>query len=111
MKYRICLRLKIQDGSWIKVGANHEIQWDHRDLIKASSGWLIINTERLGNASDFVPKLHKGIWELKNSSDRYSRYELELGLGTIKNILTFYERLLKDCNQYPYTELCGSVVG
>lgn len=109
MKYRFYLRLKVQDDNWINVGKNHEIQWDSRDLIKASSGWLIINQERIGTASDMVPKLHKGIFELKSASEVYMEYELNHGLGTIKNVLSFYEELLQDCKQYPYTELCGCV--
>lgn len=111
MKYRFYLRLKIQEDKWITIGRNHEILWDYRDLIKASSGWQIVNQEKIGMASDFVPKLHKGIWELSNSSDTYMNFELDHGLGTIKNILSFYEGLLKDCQQYPYTELCGTIAG
>lgn len=111
MKYRFYLRLNIPDGNWIKVGKDHEIQWDNRDLIKASSGWLIVNQEKVGMASDFVPKLHRGILELKNSTDAYSEYELHHGLGTIKNVLSFYEKLLQDCQQYPYSELYGCIAG
>lgn len=111
MKYRFYLRLNIPDGNTVHVGEIHEIQWDTRDLIKASSGWLIVNQEKVGIASDFVPKLYKGILELKNSSEAYTEYELHHGLGTIKNVLSFYEGLLHDCQQYPYTELCGVIAG
>lgn len=38
MKYRFYLRLKLQDDNWVRVGKSHEIQWENRDLIKASSG-------------------------------------------------------------------------
>jgi len=109
MKYRFYLRLNVSDGNSVKVGEIHEIQWDTRDLIKASSGWLIVNQEKVGIASDLVPKLYKGILELKNSSETYTEYELNHGLGTIKNVLAFYEGLLKDCQQFPYTELCGCI--
>ncbi len=109
MKYRFYLRVNIPGGNWIRVGENHEIQWENRDLIKASSGWLIINQEKVGMASDFVPKLHRGIQELKNSSENYSEYELSHGFGTIKNVLDFYEGLLQDCQQHPYTGLCGCI--
>ncbi|HVI41888.1 MAG TPA: hypothetical protein VM577_14655 [Anaerovoracaceae bacterium] len=111
MKYRFYLRLKLQDDNWVEVGNRHEIEWDNRDLIKASSGWLIVNQEKIGTASDLIPKLHKGIIELKNSSETYMEYELNHGLGTIKNVLAFYEELLQDCNQFPYTELCGCIAG
>lgn len=111
MNYRFYLRLNIPGENWVSVGESHEIHWDNRDLIKASSGWLIINQEKMGMASDFVPKLHRGILALKNSSETYAEYELSHGLGTIKNVLAFYEKLLRDCQQYPYTELCGCVAG
>lgn len=109
MKYRLYLRVRMQDDKWVKIGKNHEIQWDNRDLIKASSGWLIINQDKIGMASDFVPKLHRGIMELQNSQDAYREYEMIHGLGTIKSVLSFYEELLSDCQRYPYTELCGCV--
>jgi len=109
MKYRFYLRLNVSDGNTVHVGETHEIQWDTRDLIKASSGWLILNQEKVGIASDLVPKLYKGILELKNSSEIYTEYELQHGLGTIKSVLTFYEDLLQDCQQYPFTELCGEI--
>lgn len=111
MRYRFYLQIKLQDDNWKMVGEYHEIQWDYRDLIKASSGWHIINRERVGQASDFVPKLRRGIIELRESADAYKEFELSLGLGTIKNVLSFYESLLNDCEKYPYTELFGSVAG
>lgn len=109
MKYCFYLRVKLQDDKWVSFGENHEIQWDIRDLIKASSGWLIVNQEKVGMASDLVPRLYRGIIELQDSSDIYREFEMQHGLGTIKNVLSFYEGLLNDCRNYPYTELCGRV--
>lgn len=111
MKYYFYLRLNMPDGTRAKVGKTHEILWDNRDLIQASSGWLIINRENAGTASDLIPRLHKGIVELKSSSERYWEYELSHGLGTIKDVTAFFEGLLQDCRQYPYAQLCGSVDG
>jgi len=111
MKYYFYLRIKMPDGTWAKVGNTHEISWDARDLIKSSSGWMIVNQEIVGTASEFIPKLHKGIEELKNSSEKYWEYELHLGLGTLKKVTDFYEGLLQDCRQYPFSELCGSTDG
>jgi hypothetical protein len=107
--YRLYLRVRLQDDNWVIVGESHEIQWDTRDLINASSGWFIVNQDKIGMASDFIPKLHRGIMELQNSSETYRDYEMMLGLGTIKNVLFFYKGLLNDCQKYPYTELCGCV--
>ena len=109
MKYQFYLSLKIQDDKWVKLGEGHDILWDNRDLIKASSGWMIVNQEKLGAASDFVPKLRRGIYELTYSTDNYRNYELDHGLGTIKNVLHFYEELLTDCKEFPFTQLCGGI--
>lgn len=109
MKYRFFLRLKIQENQWVLMGDNHIIAWDIRDLIKASSGWFIINKETVGLAFTLVPILQKGILELTQSPQIYANYEILHGLGTIENTLKFYHDLLEDCQQYPYTELCGCV--
>jgi hypothetical protein len=109
MKYCFYLRLNTSGEDWVKVGESHEIQWDSRDLIKASSGWLIVNQEKAGIASEFIPMLHRGILELKNSPQAYMEYELSQGPGTIKNILAFYQALLRDCQEFPYSELCGGI--
>jgi hypothetical protein len=86
MKYRFYLRVNIPGGNWIRVGENHENQWENRDLIKASVAGSLTIRKKVGMASDFVPKLHRGIQELKNSSENYSEYELSHGFGTIKNV-------------------------
>ena len=110
MRYQVSLQLKIENNH-AAVGRIHEFQWDNRGLIQASSGWMIVNSENLGIASDIIPKLHKGILELKGNSEHYREFELSQGFGTIKNIISFYEDLLADCQQYPYAELRGSVAG
>jgi hypothetical protein len=109
MKYRFYFRLKLQDENWVKIGEDHIIQWDVRDLIKASSGWQIINQEKVGSATDLVSKLRRGIIELREHPDTYLEYERQHGLGTIKNVIAFYESLLNDCQKYPFSELCGGV--
>ena len=71
MRYRFYLRINLPEGNSVRIGENHEIQWDNRDIISASSGWLIVNQEKVGMASDVVIKLYRGIQELKNSPDNY----------------------------------------
>jgi hypothetical protein len=63
MMYYFYLRIKMPDGTWARVGKTHEISWDNRDLIKASSGWLIMNMDIAGTATDLYPNSTK---ELKN---------------------------------------------
>lgn len=111
MKYRFYFRLKLHDDNWVKIGEDHIIHWDVRDLIKASSGWHIINQEKVSSATDLVPKLRRGIIELKDCSESYLEYERQHGFGTIKSVLAFYESLLSDCQKYPFSELCGGVHG
>lgn len=109
MKYRFYLRLKINDD-WKEIGINHTIRWEVRDLIHASSGWQIMNQGCIGQASDIVPKLQKGIVELTQSPEKYTTYEVRHGFGTVKQVEKFYADLLDDCNKYPYGEICGTVV-
>ncbi len=110
MKYRIFLRMKIQESNWMTMGDNHIILWNIRDLIAASSGWFIMNEESVGLACALIPKLQKGILELTQSSNTYANYEISHGMGTIQDVLDFYKDLLKDCQQHPYTELFGSII-
>ncbi len=110
MKYNVFLRMQLQEGQWVTLGDNHTIPWETRDLVAASSGWSIINQESVGLASSLVPKLEKGIWELTQSPDFYSQYEILHGLGTINDTLDFYKDLLQDCKDHPFTELYGNVV-
>lgn len=109
MKYSFFLQLKMQEGKWITMGKSHIISWDTRDLITESSGWFIINQDRMRLASELVPMLLKGIFELTHSSQDYVIYEILHGFGTIQSVLQFYKDLLSDCQQYPYTELYGCV--
>ncbi len=110
MDYRVFLRLKLQDGKWITMGEKHIIPWDMRDLIAASSGWSVMNQESSGLASAIVPKLEKGILELTQSPNVYSQYEILHGLGAIQDALKFYQNLLQDCKEHPFTELYGDIV-
>ena len=109
MNYRFHLRLKINDNEWKEIGMNHTLKWEVRDLIYASSGWSIMNQGCIGQASEIIPMLQKGIVALSQSEQAYISYDVRFGFGTVKNILKFYEELLDDCNKYPYSEICGSI--
>jgi len=109
MKYSFSLRLKIQEEKWIVMGDKHIITWEIRDLITASSGWFIIHQGSKKFASELIPILQKGIFELTELRQKYNIYEALHGLGTIESVIKFYKELLVDCLQYPYTELYGCV--
>lgn len=109
MKYRIYLRVKVQEDNWVTIGENHDILWDYRDFINASCGWRIINQENLGKASDLIPKLRRGIIELEDSPETYLEFERAHGLGTTDSVLQFYKALINDCERYPFSDLCGCV--
>lgn len=110
MIYSVLLRMQLQEDNWITMGEDHRISWDIRDLIEASSGWSVINDESMGLASSLAPRLEKGIWELTQNPDQYTHYEILHGLGTIRETLSFYQKLLQDCKDHPFTELYGNVV-
>lgn len=109
MDYHISLRMKLKEDNWVRMGETHVVPWNTRDLIAATSGWSIMNQESAGLASELVPYLEKGIWELANRPEQYIHYEIEHGVGTIKEILKFYTDLLQDCREHPFTELYGAV--
>lgn len=110
MKYRVFLRMQMQEDKWMTMGESHIIPWDIRDLVAESSGWAIMNQQSSGLASALVPELQKGILELTQSPHVYNNFEIAHGLGTIKDVLQFYKELLQDCQRYPYTELYGSII-
>lgn len=109
MNYCVSLRIQLDGNQWMTVGKNHVIPWNVKDLIMASSGWTVINDDTAGAADSLTSNLQKGILELTNCPDRYIHYEVEHGIGTIKEVLKFYEGLLKDCKDHPYTKVYGQI--
>lgn len=109
MNYRFYIKLNTQNGKSVTLGQNHVIAWDVRDLISASSGWLIVNDGCIGRALEMIPVLQKGISQLRYSAADYASYEAMHGLGTIETVLAFYQSLLQDCMHYPNFLLCGEI--
>lgn len=110
MNYEISLRMQINEDNWLTMGDSHIIPWDMRDLISASSGLVMMNQATSGTADAIVPKLKKGIFELTEHQDIYRDYEIEHGLGSIKEILELYQHVLQDCQAHPYAEVYGCIV-
>lgn len=110
MKYRVILQMDLSDSQRISLGNDHVFLWDTRDLIAASSGWIVLNQEDIGPAQSFIQLLERGILELTQSADSYQKYEVLHGLGTIRDTLRFYRELLEDCKEHPYTELYGQII-
>ena len=110
MKYQVTLRVQLQEEKWVAMGEDHIILWDIRDLVAASSGWVVLNQKNIGLADAFIPVLEKGLWELTQHTHVYDDYEISYGPGTISDTTIFYRNLLKDCKEHPFTELYGSVV-
>lgn len=109
MQYCVLLQLKIEENQWIHAGETHVVPWDFRDLIAASSGWIILNEENFGPANDFIPRLQKGVLELSQNPNSYKRFEVRHGFGTIQDTLLFYEGLLSDCKDHPLFDLYGYI--
>ncbi|MCI1966336.1 MAG: hypothetical protein LKJ17_09460 [Oscillospiraceae bacterium] len=109
MQYRVVLRIQVQENHWIKVGDDHKTLWEIRGLIEDTSGWVLLNQEKLGSTESLVPMFEKGILRLQNSPDSYLSYEAIGGMGTIQNTVEFYQNLMKDCREHPYAELYGEI--
>jgi hypothetical protein len=110
MNYCVSLKVKIEGNRNLQLGDGHVLPWEYQDLIEASSGWIFVNGEDLGLAETFITKLEKGIIELSQHREDYQRYEVRHGMGTINEALIFYRNLLKDCREYPFADVFGSVV-
>ena len=110
MDYCVSLRVKMKELEWITMGRNHCIPWTVGELVAASSGWTVINEEPMGLACSLVSDLQKGIMELTEHRDTYIGFEVKHGMGTIQEVLEFYQDLLKDCKEYPFTEVYGAIV-
>lgn len=110
MNYCVSLRMQVQEKQWVTLGENHIISWKYRDLITASSGWVLMNQTESGLATALLPKLNKGIIELTESKEKYADYEISYGPGTIREVLAFYKDLQQDCREHRYTEVYGTVV-
>jgi len=111
MQFQILLGKKVENNRWISLGTPHLVPWEMRDLAEASAEWTMINQSRAAAATELIPKLEKGVFNLINSSERYSLFELKHGLGAIETMLKFYSGLLKECREYPFAELCCKVIG
>lgn len=110
MEYQVSLGVCSKDGTRFPIGRIHSICWDSRDLISVSTGWTPLNEECIGPANDFVSILEKGIFELTNHENSYFIFETTYGIGTIRETLLFYQSLLCDCQNYPFSDLYGTVV-
>lgn len=109
MNYQFYIKLDVQENKEVKLSENHIISWNVRDLVSASSEWFIVNEGCIGKASTMIPVLQKGITQLKYFAKDYTKYEAMHGLGTIENVLKFYQSLLRDCMRYPNFLLCGEL--
>ena len=110
MNYRVILRIKVQDGKWTQVGSSHEISWEARGLLQASSGWTVLNQFSPGSASSMTSLFEKGALTLTHSPESFLAYEVDCGPGTIRDAIAFYHGLLEDCRAHPYAELYGRIV-
>lgn len=110
MIYHILFRLKMQEQDWMTLGKSFQVLWESRDLIAASSGWIVFNQESIAPAYSLIPTLEKGIFELTQRQSDYRGYEIRHGIGTIREILDFYRELLVACEEHPYAELYGKIV-
>lgn len=109
MNYHVILQMEKAKNEWMDLGQEFVFPWDTRDLIEASSGWVVVNEQNYGFANDLVSELEKGILELMRNKDFYMQYEVLHGIGAIRDTLQFYRDLLKACREYPYAHVYGSV--
>ena len=57
-------------------------------------------------ASEIIPKLKVGIAELKSNPEKYKKFNPENGWGSYEGLLSFAEKYLQACEEYP-----NSIIG
>ncbi|MPM75699.1 hypothetical protein SDC9_122693 [bioreactor metagenome] len=110
MQFQILLGKKMENNRWISLGTPHLVPWEMRDLAEASAGWTMINQSRAAAATELIPKLETGVFNLMNRPECYSLFELKHGIGAIDTMLKFFSGLLKECREYPFAELSCKVI-
>ena len=80
MSYDIDFRVKVEGvDEYISVGdCDANITWNVRKIIELSTGLPWLNEENNGYCKDIIPCIAKGLYELRNNSEKYKPYEAKM---------------------------------
>ena len=97
MSYDIDFRVKVEGiDRYVSVGdCDANITWNVRKIIVRSTGLPWLNEENNGFCKDIIPRIEKGLEELKNHPEKYKKYEAPNGWGTVQGTIRFFEEIIK----------------
>lgn len=118
MSYDISFRIEIEskiDGRkiYIPIGTENysaclfNLNWEAKDMLKASTGLDWENKNNFGLAKDIIPYIELGLYRLNTYPEDYKKYEGKNGWGTVKNCIIFFSEIIQnwknfcmDCEYY-----------
>lgn len=107
MSYDISFKVKVEGvDAWVRVGdCTANITWNVREIITRSTGLEWKNEENNGLCKDVIPKIEKGLEELRKNGIKYKKYEAKNGWGTVAGTKRFFATILDDwftfMDEYP----------
>lgn len=104
MSYNISFKVKV-DGldKYVNIGnCDANITWNVRDIITKSTGLEWKNGANNGYCKDIIPRIIKGLKELRINRDIYKQYEPDNGWGTVKGTIQFFEDIITAWNELQY---------
>lgn len=96
MSYNVQFKVKI-DGTkrYVVAGnCNANITWNVREIIVKSTGLSWMNEANNGLCSEVIPKIEKGLFELRRNGDRYKKYEPANGWGSVSGTIRFFKEII-----------------
>lgn len=113
MSYDISFRVKVEGiDRFVEVGdCDANITCNVRKIIELSTGLPWKNEANNGLVKDIIPCIEKGRLELMSNPQKYKPYEAKNGWGTVEGTLWFFERILKQWDDFirDYEELADVV--
>lgn len=109
MSYDIGFKVKVEGvDCWVEpMDCCANVTWNVRKMIEKSTGLPWLNEANNGLCTDVIPHIEHGVKELTEHPDKYRKYEAENGWGTVEGTLRFFQRILRDWEDFKasYPEL------
>ena len=101
MSYDISFRVKVEGiDQYVEVGnCDANTTWNVREMIVESTGLDWVNCDNNGYCKDVIPKIQKGLDELKNNPEKYRKYEAKNGWGTVEGTACFFKDIIRAWNE------------
>lgn len=102
MSYDIDFRVKVEGiDAFVSVGdCKANTTWNVRKMIELSTGLPWLNEQNNGYCKDIIPRIERGLEELRRYPEKYKPYEAHNGWGTVNSTIEFFERIIKDWKDF-----------